>query len=223
MENDILLLFKRMFHDSSKMRYFLVFTLILGFFSDAFCQRHPKAIIISNPDDYVEGTFIRKAPLKSMKAVYKSPSGFKYVEGLECFNSIPRIHWMLTCQDNAFYADDGHFMFFWFVADKLDSGQIALAEAINPKLDYNVDKTHISQIQGYIEAAFGEDAALHWKSYVTYYSQAKARGMFNADTLIALPVKLDSSEYYKGKYKYVMALFIQKNGRGFATFNCFYD
>src|SRR5699024_1139142 len=107
-------------------------------------------------------------------------------------------HWMLSCQDNAFYAEDGHFMFFLSVFRKLDSGLIALSEKMNPKLHYNVNKSHVGQLKGDIRAAYGGKSAIHWKDYVTYYPNSKANRMFNADTLIALPVKLRPNEYYKG-------------------------
>lgn len=199
----------------------LLFYTLFCLSQKGFCQA--QVHIITDPSDYVEGTRILKSPLKSMKAVYEKPDRFKYVDVIECFDTISRLHWMLTCQSHRLYAKDGHFMTYIFIADKLTPGQIALSKAINPKLHYDVDKTHISQIKGYIRAAYGEKASSEWKDYVTYFSDKEAKKLFNADTLISLLVELKPNEYYEGKYKYLNALFLQKNRRGYITLNCFYD
>lgn len=206
----------------------LIFLALFCLSQESFCQAQVYLIgDTSKPVDKSVGLDRYYIDiLKSMKLTYKKPDGFKEVPGMECFNKMKkpnRLAIMLSCESNQLYADDEHFTSFMPLHRNFTQQDIIVWKKMFPKLNYDVNELHIGQIKGNINAAFGEKAALEWRNYVTYYSNEDAKNMFNADTVITFFVKLDSNEYYKGKYKYFDALFIQKNGRGFVNFYCFYD
>ena len=161
--------------------------------------------------------------LNSHKLAYFKRSGFKEVYGGECFENNKRLFNMLTCQSNELYSRDKHFMTFLVIYRVLSLQEITFWKKVFPKFKSNINESHIDQIKGYIRPTYGQKADTNWKQYVHYYTQKKAKQMFNADSVISLIIPLKPGEYYKGKYKYLEAIFIQKNGCGYATLNCFYD
>lgn len=161
--------------------------------------------------------------LKSMKLRYTKPKGFQEVPGSECFDSIPRLHQILTCLVGQLYANDSHFIAFLAIYPFLTPKKIKEWKVLFPNTPLDINNEHEYQIRATIRGMYGDRAASEWRKYVTYYSSAKARKLFNADTAIAFPIKLNSNEYYKKKYRYLNVLFLQKNGRGWVGIYCFSD
>ena len=161
--------------------------------------------------------------LKSMKLTYKKPDGFTEVPGTECFKFIPKLKLILTCAGNQLHSEDGQFIAFipiYRILTKQDS--IDIKRMFPNGIFEGVDRRHASQIRGNIRYSLGDTAAQNWKSYVTYYSSTDARYKFNADTAISFSIKLNPGEYYLGKYNHLDALFLQREGKGFINFYCFY-
>ncbi|WP_346238037.1 hypothetical protein ABDK00_003070 [Niabella insulamsoli] len=93
----------------------------------------------------------------------------------------------------------------------------------------NVNQQHCAQIRaktllslGKNAAIKGKNASFNWKPHVNYYPQDEAKAKFNADTAIHFSISLKDKEYFKGKYKYIKALFLQKNDSGFVNLYCLY-
>lgn len=164
------------------------------------------------------------AYLKSMKLNYKKPDGFKetYLAS-ECFEPNSKLARMLTCVGNKLYTEEGDFIVFMPVYPILSPKDVANWKEIIPNFKYEIDQLHINQVRQMIKVGLGDKAAGEWRKHVTYYSTKDAKSKFNADTAITFSLKLDSTEYYKNKYKYLDVLLIQKNGRSFVGFYCFYD
>ena len=165
----------------------------------------------------------RAAVLSSMKLTYTKPNGFTEEQALECFEDHAKLALIITCAGNQLQANDGQFIAFipfQRILTKQDSADIKglFPGAVFP----GVDNLHTTQIKDDIRHARGEKEAAHWKRYVTYYAPADAKRKFNADTAITYSVRLDPGEYYKGKYNHLDALFIQRKGRGYVNFFCFY-
>ncbi len=197
--------------------------------SGGFCQQKPRFHVILIGQDttnlykykWMAKYFVDV--LKSIKLDYKKPDGFKEVPGWDCFDSIPKLHLILSCANNQLYADDGHFMAFITINRPFTPHEIIEWKKLFPNGLFDNNKAHMYQIKGNIKYAYGDQAALEWRKYVTYYSTADAKNKFNADTAITFPLKLDSSDYYKGKYKYLNVLFLEKKDRSWVSFHCFSD
>lgn len=61
-----------------------------------------------------------------------------------------------------------------------------------------------------------------WTKILHYYPEEVVKNKFNADTVVRFSITLQPEDYYKKKFKYVDALFLQKNGRSYVYFYCFY-
>ncbi len=202
-----------------------VFTFILLLLiTFGFSQGYIIGDSITNPDtgwlstDYVN-------LLKDRKAVYKKPSGFTEVPGLECFEDNREIFDLIvTCLSHQLLSKDGHFIAFLNIL-KLPSKQDSVEmRKLFPNTPMEVDNAYISQIRGNIKQALGDSIAQHWRQYVTFYAAKDAKRDFNADTVISFHLQdLNPTKYYKGKYKYIDALFLQKEKRNFLNFYFFYD
>lgn len=161
--------------------------------------------------------------LKTMKLRYQKPKDFKEVPGTDCFDSIPKLMQIISCAGNQLHSNDEHFLAFISMRRPFTSQEIIRLKELFGNGLYENDKAHINQIRTDIEYAYGHQAALHWRKYVTYYSPAEAKNKFNADTAVIFSVKLDSAEYYKKKYRFFDALFLEKKERSWVSFYCFYD
>ena len=161
--------------------------------------------------------------LKTMKLTYKKPVGFSEVMGVECFKNNPKLERIITCAGHQLHSNDEQFIAFipiYKIFDKKDSIDM---QKLMPSRSFDViDKLHTSQIRNKIRHSLGKESERNWKKYVKYYSAEEARHKFNADSAIFFTIKLDSADYFKGKYNHLEALYLQKKGRGFVNFYCFY-
>ncbi|WP_316793715.1 hypothetical protein [Pedobacter frigoris] len=161
--------------------------------------------------------------LKSMKLNYKKPAIFSEVIGMECFNENARLNQILNCANHQLHADDSQFIAFIRIEKPFSKADSIDLKKFMPGGNFDhIDKQHTNYIRGDIRNSMGKDASLNWKQYVTYYSAKEAKTKFNADSAVFVPIKLDSQDYYKGKYNNLEALYLQKKGRGFVNFYCFY-
>jgi hypothetical protein len=161
--------------------------------------------------------------LKSMKIVYNKPDGFKEVNRWECFKCKPKLEYILTCANNQLHSDDEQFIAFIPVYKFFTRKDSVDMKKRFPGMPFNViDKIHSNTIKNNIKMSLGEDAARDYKKYIIYYSPEEAKRKFNADTAISFRIKLDSNDYYEEKYNHLDALFLQKKGRGYINFYCFY-
>lgn len=169
--------------------------------------------------------------LKTLKVIYKKPLIFIEVPGLDCFKRNPKLELMLTCSGNQLHSKDGEFITFISVNRFLKKADSVSLQQTFPEMRIaDLNNQHVNQIRAAILYSLGKDAALrgenvafNWKQYVHYYSDEEAIKIFNADTAITFITKLNDNEVYKGKYKYLKALYLQKKGRGFMEIYSLYS
>lgn len=163
--------------------------------------------------------------LTSMKLIYQKPDGFTEVSDTECFDDNLHLKSAFSCLPNQLHADDQQFIAFMPVfrlPTPEDSIMMVRYLYPNNPSGGSLDIMHINQIKGLLRSILDEKEAKEWKKIVTYYPQEVARNKFNADTVMRFSITLRPEEYYKKEFKYVDALFLQKNGRKYINFYCFY-
>ena len=166
--------------------------------------------------------------LTKMKLVYKKPDGFKEISRMECFKETPKLWDIFGCLNNELRSDDKQFLAFIFTYLPPDSG--TYSDAINlithgkTNSFYSSEQMYMSQIRATIISYMCMDkgSLKNWKDYLQYYPDSIVKSKFNADTVIRFSMVFEPQQSYKKKYKYADALFLQKKGRGFVNFYCFY-
>jgi len=161
--------------------------------------------------------------LKSMRLRYQKPKGFKEVPGIDCFDSNPKLKYILSCAGNQLHSNDEQFLAFISMRRPFTFQEIIQMGKLFPNGLYENDKAHMYQIRANIKYVYGDQAALNWRKYVTYYSPTEAKSKFNADTATIFSIKFDSTDYYKKEYKFLDTLFLEKKERSWVSFHCFYD
>lgn len=84
-----------------------------------------------------------------------------------------------------------------------------------------VDKQHSWQMRGIIKRYYGEIGS-SWTDSIKHYPADEAVTKFNADSAFYFSLNLNPEDYYKGVYKYVKVLVLQKKDRGYAYICSFY-
>lgn len=163
---------------------------------------------------------------QKMKLTYKKPAIFDEIRTGDCFKEYPRLEFILTCVDHQLKSKNEDFLAFIPVYRPPDSAWIQYYFSGSHDV---ANQMYANQIRAKILTSLGKNASFHgpnadfnWKAYVHYYPTEEAKLKFNADNAVSFPIHLTPNDYYKGKYKYLKALFLQKNGRGFINFWCFY-
>ena len=159
-----------------------------------------------------------------MKMSYSKPAGFDELLRPECFKGNPQLSRTITCSFYQLVSMDGECILFLQIYPPFTRQDSIDMTKLIPGYDHDVvDKQHMYHIKEDIRESRGEGAAPHWRDYVTYYRSGEARKKFNADSAIFVPIGYkDPSYYYQGKYSHFEALYLQKKGRGFINFYCFY-
>jgi hypothetical protein len=161
--------------------------------------------------------------LKHMKVIYTRPADFKEVSGSECFETYPKLKKLITCAGNQLHSNDEQFIAFIPIYKPFTKEDSIDMKRYFPNMPFDViDKQYIIQIKNNITTSLGKEKGENWRKHVKFYSAGEAKRLCNADTIIRYSVKLQPQDYYKGKYKYLDVLFLQKKGRGFVNFYCFY-
>jgi len=168
--------------------------------------------------------------LKSARISYHKPASLTEVRGSECFRGNPKLEEVVSCAGNQLHSKNGDFIAFLPVykfLTKMDSVRMQKSFPGMPIVD--LDNQHAAMVRAKVLLSLsknasirGENADFNWRQYVTYYSDKDARRKFNADTAIKVPFPLKKEEAYLGKYNNLIALVLQKNGRGFVIIYCFY-
>lgn len=205
-----------------KVPHFLVLASIFCLFNTAHAQP-PKIIAVGN----VDSNWMTQQSvdiLKSMKLTYNRPVIFDEVMGTECFQDNAQLQATLTCAHRQLHSKDGQFIVFITIYKPFSKQDSTDMKKLMPGGNFNViDKQHTYQIMGNIRESLGKEASLNWKKYVTYLNPKETKTKFNADTAIFLPIPFIGPEYYyKGKYNNLESLWLQKKGRGWVNFYCFY-
>ncbi len=157
-----------------------------------------------------------RAILDTMKVTFTKPSTFLEEEGVECFKSYPKLESILTCAGNQLISKDGQVLAFLYIYKPFRKADSISMQKMFPDKSFDViDKVHTNTIRNSIKFSEGAQAASNWKKYVTYYSDSDARTKFNADTAIKFSINLKQEDFYKNKFQFLRALFIQKRDRGF--------
>jgi len=207
-----------------KFLYFLIVESLLCFPSVGFSQdTSPKLYVIGQVTDARWLTQDARDLLDTMHLKYTAPANFDEIAGIECFRDQPKL-WGLTlsCIFHELRSKDKEFVaFFTFYKPFGKSDSIRMGSLFKTTYDL-IDKQHIAHIKGNIRGSLGEAAIANWKDHVLYLPSEEAHQKFNADTVIQVPIKLDSATFYRGKYNHFDALYLQKKGRGFLTFYTFY-
>jgi hypothetical protein len=174
----------------------------------------------SATNDYLLDDYIMDC---SMGLEYQLHEDFVLIKKMECFDSIPKLHWALTCMENKFNSNN-HIKVFVSVQAPIDSSEYARFLPQNTIIPVNTQ--HIYQIIGDIRFFYDytqEEAEKKWQKDVYYFSQEEAMQICNADTLISYTLALSENEYYEGRYKHIAVYFMQKHNRGNIGLYCFYD
>ncbi|WP_316793713.1 hypothetical protein [Pedobacter frigoris] len=199
-----------------------VFTALLCQFNVGIAQ-NKITIVDAPPDDHTWMGHYYRDILKSMGLIYRTTDTFEEVKGSECFNDNPKLKEILTCVSHHLYSKDKEFVVFIPIYKPFSRQDSIEMKQMMPGGNFDhIDKQHTNSIRRDIGSSLGKDASLNWKQYVTYYSAKEAKTKFNADSAVFVPIKLDPQDYYKGKYNHMEALYLQKKGRGFVNFYCFY-
>jgi hypothetical protein len=190
-----------------------IFAVIVGSSNIAFSQ---------SVDDWM-GSYHTEI-LTTMKINYRKPVDLEEIKGVECFEQNPKLQAILTCVGHQLVSDDGEFLAFIPIYKVFTKADSAYMQKMRPQSTlYSTDKQHINQIKNAISVSLGKEAAQSWKNQVTYYSKNEAIQKFNADSSVFLNIKIDSNNLYKGIYNHLDVLYLQKKGRGFVNFYCFYS
>lgn len=161
--------------------------------------------------------------LNSMKIIYNKPDGFKEIVRPESFKSKPKLEYIITFAEDQLHSNDEQFIAFIPVHKFFTREDSIDMKKFFPGMPFDViDKIHSNAIKNNIKMSLGEEAARDYIKYITYYSPEEAKHKFNADTAISFQIKLDFNDYYEEKYNHLDALFLQKKGRGYINFYCFY-
>lgn len=161
--------------------------------------------------------------LTLMKLSYKKPFDFKEVSKTECFEKQPKLAGMFTCIINHLRSNDKQFIAFISIFRPFTEERLIKMQGLFPSKKFDViDKMHMHTIKHIIKSYWGEDAAAHWKEKINYYPEQVVKEKFNADTVFRYSISLKPEDYYKKKFKYIDILFLQKKGRGYVSFYCFY-
>lgn len=201
---------------------FVSFLLLLNCLTSKAQQKYKITFIDDDPTPiYYKWLGTDSKILTHLKITYKKPDGFKEVITTECFKDYPKLELTFSCLGNQLCAKDKQFVAFMPIFRTPTKEDSISMQKIKIQLP-PTDMRHIFQLKGVIRDYMGEEAAENWKKIVTYYPDEIAKNTFNADTVIRFTMPLRPEDYYKKKFKYVDALFIQKNGRGYVNFYCFY-
>jgi hypothetical protein len=198
-----------------KVFHFLVLASIFCLFNTAQAQP-PKLIVVGAVPDSTWMTKHSGDILKSMKLTYNKPIILDEVMGTECFKDNAQLEGMFNCLHHQLHSKDGQFIVFITINKPVSE--------LRPRVRFElIDNQHTYQIRNVIRESLGKEAPLNWKKYVTYLNPRKTKTKFNADTAIFLPLSFIGPEYYyKGKYNNLESLWLQKKGRGWVNFYCFY-
>lgn len=178
----------------------------------------------------------RRMLAESMRVAYRRPATFEEIPGYDCFEEDARLASILTCAGNQLRSEDGHctvFIPLYPPLTKEDTLYIASMKRYSPDDPLRVvDMQHMWQIRAGILHALGCDYVyflqrrddIDWRQYLEYYPEGKAKSIFNADTAFRVSLNLEPGRdyHYKGKYKYLDALVIQKQGRGYIILYSFF-
>lgn len=204
---------------------FVVFVTVMGICSTVHAQKQIQEIIVTGQVN--DTSWLPKHSvdiLKLMKIVYRKPTILNEVKGMECFDDNVQLKATLTCVGQQLHSKDGEFIAFISMYKPFSKQDSIGLQKLMPRHNFDhIDKQHTNHIRRDIRNSLGKEAALQWKQHVTYYALEDAKSKFNADSAIIFPIKLDPNyDFYKGKYSHLETLYLQKKGRGFINFYCFY-
>lgn len=154
--------------------------------------------------------------LDTMKVTFKQPTNFRGTDSVECFKTYPKLQLIMTCAGNQLVSADGDVLIFLYIYKPFRRADSISMQKMFPNKNFDViDKVHANTIRNNIMFSQGETAASDWKKFVTYYPEKEAKAKFNADTAIKFSINLKQEDFYKNKFQFLKALFIQKKDRGF--------
>lgn len=158
-----------------------------------------------------------------MKLKYHKPSGFSYEDSVECFKDYPKLEKTFSCKSFQLHSNDEQFIaFLEFVPQYTKELETTINGLFPQHARELVDNQHRWQMRARIRAYYGDEIGETWVDSIKLHSTKEAREKFNADSVFSFSIRLRPSDYYKKDFKYVKALLIQKNGRGYACIYSFY-
>ncbi len=169
-------------------------------------------------------TFGNSRMLKEMKLGYKKPDDFEEIhKGGECFDEYLKLKQTFMCLHNELHSRDKQLIVFIMIPDIFTRKFKKEMEELFPKKSFDlVDKQHFSQMKAILKSFYGKEMEQHWREKITTYPKEEALNKFNADNAYLFSITLSPEDYYEKKFKYVDLLFLQKKGRGYVYFCCFY-
>lgn len=160
---------------------------------------------------------------EGMKIVYQKPKKFVEIPTTECFKDYSKLESTFTCMGNQLHSKDEQFISFLVFPDiytKEFQERLNWLSVGNRDEDW-VDKQHYRQMRSIIKGYYGEIGSA-WTDSIKHYPADEAVTKFNADSAFYFSLNLNPEDYYKGGYKYVKVLMLQKKDRGYAYICSFY-
>ncbi len=161
--------------------------------------------------------------LEDMRIEYKKPFGFNEVDLYNSFKKYPILRYKLSTGTYGLCSDDKEFIALLSIYEIFTKKFQKEMEELFPGKSYDLeDKQHFYQIKAILKSFYGEEMEQHWREKITTYPKEEALNKFNADNAYRFSITLSPEDYYEKKFKYVDLLFLQKKGRGYVYFCCFY-
>ena len=158
-----------------------------------------------------------------MRLKYRKPKGFREDGSTECFKNYPNLKETFSCQGPQLHSNDEMFIsFLEFVPMYTKEFEKTVNQLFPQHTRELVDKQHRWQMRGRLKQYYGESICESWADSITVFSTEEACRKFNADSAFTFSLHLHPADYYKGNFKYMKALLIQKKGRGYACIYSFY-
>ena len=158
-----------------------------------------------------------------MKLKYRKPKGFREDGTTERFKNYPRLEETFSNQGPQLHSNDGQVISFLEFAPLFTKEFEKTINQLFPQHTRElVDKQHRWQMRARIRMYYGDYIGESWVDSITTYTAKDAHRKFNADSAFTFALHLRPVDYYKGKYKYMKALLIQRKGRGYACIYSFY-
>lgn len=158
-----------------------------------------------------------------MRLEYRRPKRFREDGTTERFKNYPRLEETFSNQGPQLLSYDGQVISFLEFAPIFTKEFEKTVNQLFPQHTRElVDKQHRWQMRGRLKQYYGESICESWADSITVFSTEEARRKFNADSAFIFSLYLRPADYYKGNFKYMKALLIQKKGRGYACIYSFY-
>ncbi len=160
--------------------------------------------------------------LEDMQIEYKKPSDFNETDLYNSFKKYRVLRYKLSTGTYALCSNDKEFIALLSIYPIYTKETQRKMEEVFPGSFDWIGVQHFYQMKGILKSFYGKEMEQHWREKITTYPKEEAIHKFNADNAYRFSIALSPEDYYEKKFKYVDLLFLQKKGRGYVYFCCFY-